>query len=637
MSLAKQIRGKKLRNLTRSEALSLWAHIVKVATGSNEYSQEVKERVTLSLASNDYVDLMKLSGELLQTVYATPKEHFLAHQLANLIRKYPDLPGLDIDPRKAAIQTFESAEWRCKWINRRLFAVRHRDVQPYSRERAEAQKYIRYVLRDRSQHDPDGPVCDFPYDELWSLCDFTGGASIGVGGSSTHLLAKLTQSMGKKWTVGSRAFHYAAKALWSNDHTREWVLTAGKPESAYYCVDEREFDSGLRKMVSVVSYNKVGFVPKTATTDRSIAVEPTLNTFLQKGVDQLLRKRLLRVGLDLQDQKPNQRMAFEGSRDWESENPYCTIDLSSASDTLSIMCARDLLPQEWFAVMDDLRSRYRESGKGVRAYEKFVTMGNGFCFPLQTLIFSSLCVAAYADIGLAPDFRVYGDDIIVRKIVFDKVVELLKFYGFVPNKKKTFGSGPFRESCGGDYHGGTNVRPIIFDTPLDQLQKCFGFHNQTLRSECEYVKDYFEDVRDFLFHYVDEAVRYVSASDPAVTVSGETIDGAFWVPQDIALASSFTRWNRMTLSLSYVRLQAKPVGDEDAAKAPPTQWGLGLLMAALRGSSSSTPFSLRYRTNYVPTIVNPEREHGRQREDWWFIGPRRKTAGETMVLARHLH
>nr|QDH87797.1 MAG: RNA-dependent RNA polymerase [Leviviridae sp.] len=322
----------------------------------------------------------------------------------------------------------------------------------------------------------------------------------------------------------------------------------------------------------------------------------------------LMRKRLKRVGLDLSDQFRNQRLAFQGSLEWEHPDSYCTIDLSSASDTISIGAVYDLLPEEWFEVLDSLRSHFREEEGGVVRYEKFVTMGNGFCFPLQTMIFSSLCVAAYALEGRQPDFRVYGDDIIVRKSVFARVMELLKFYGFKANRRKTFSEGPFRESCGADWHSGQNVRPYILDNPLDSLQRIMGMHNQTLRSDCDYVEPYFQGVRDFLFAYVPEETRFVSYVDPSVEVSGETVDGAFWVAQDIALASRFTRWNRYTQSLSYVRLQAMPVVDQQLTRDPVLS-ELGYLMAALRGGTSRSTFTLRYAERYKPVVVNPERDY----------------------------
>lgn len=607
MSLTRKLRRMTLPKLTERDSLALWREVVAVAVASNDYSLTVKVRVLLDLKLRDYADLLQLSDELLQPVYGAEKDHFLAHQLASLIRKYPAFPKLGIDPEAAAHATFMSAEWRCKWVNRRLYAVRHRDSQPYPREREEAKKWIRYVLADRTRRDPEGPTCDFPFSELWDECDFTGGASVGVHGSATHLYAKLTQGYKGGWTVTPRALPMAARAVWENSQMREMFLR--EKGRTLYSVDERTFIDRFLKSVALTGYNKVGYVPKTAKTHRSIAVEPTLNTLLQKGVDLIMRKRLKRVGLDLSDQVPNQRMAFLGSLHWEDPDSYCTIDLSSASDTLAIMCARDLLPEEWFDVLDSLRPHFRDTDAGPVRYEKFVTMGNGFCFPLQTMIFASLCVAAYAVEGLAPDFRVYGDDIIVRRPVFDKVMELLKFYGFKPNRRKTFSQGPFRESCGADWHNGTNVRPVILDKPLDSLQRVFGIYNQTLRSQCPYVADYFKEVRELLFAKIPEKFRFVSATDPAVVVSGETIDGAFWVAQDVAMASPYVRFNRDTQSLSYVRLQAVPVADARLDQDP-LLMEMGALMAALRGGSSTSTFTLRYTEVYRPVIVNPERVYG---------------------------
>lgn len=602
-------RNVKFRKLEMQETLHHWRSILQIAVVGNEYSVNLTEKVKSLLEKSDYAGLLELGEELSRTVYATPKEHFLAHQLSLLIRKYPQLPNLDIDPELAARKTFWSTEWRCKWINRRLTAVRQRDEQPLERERHEARKLIRYVLTDTSQHSPEGPVCDFPYDQLWQECDFTGGASIGVNGSNTHYNAKLMQSEKGGWTVSSRAMMYAARAVWANAQMREMILMDKIHSERFYSVDSKKFVNLFVKKVSIVSYNKLSFVPKTAKTHRSIAVEPTLNTFLLKGVDNLLRKRLLKIGIDLSDQIPNQRLAHLGSLNWESDDAWCTIDLSSASDTLSIMAVKDLLPEEWFDVLNDLRSHYCNDNDEITHYEKFVTMGNGSCFPLQSMIFSALCHAAYAVSGLKPEYRVYGDDIIVRKTVFGKVMELLEFYGFIPNRRKTFSEGPFRESCGADFHSGTNVRPVTFDKPLEELQQVFGLHNQTLRSKCPYVHDYFTDVRTYLVSIVDESIRYVSDSDPSYIFSGETIDGAFWVAQDTALASRFTKWNPDTQSLSYVRLQAMPVVDRTVEKGS-TVYPYSVLSAALRGGSSSSTFTQRYRVSYRPRIVNPLRDYG---------------------------
>jgi hypothetical protein len=100
-------------------------------------------------------------------------------------------------------------------------------------------------------------------------------------------------------------------------------------------------------------------------------------------------------------------------------------------------------------------------------------MGNGFTFPLQTAIFSSIVVAA-----LTMDYpyevarkccsldnpsgmwSVFGDDIIVVSSHYPRVVRLLGLLGFEVNSDKSFSSGLFRESCGHDYYHGCNVRPV---------------------------------------------------------------------------------------------------------------------------------------------------------------------------------
>lgn len=104
------------------------------------------------------------------------------------------------------------------------------------------------------------------------------------------------------------------------------------------------------------------------------------------------------------------------------------------------------------------------------------SMGNGFTFPLQTALFSCAVSAAYqldslklvrpqvrhgrqtvTDLG---NFGVFGDDIIVVKRAYRKVLRLLDILGFKVNAEKSFFEGPFRESCGGDFYEGQHARGI---------------------------------------------------------------------------------------------------------------------------------------------------------------------------------
>lgn len=203
-------------------------------------------------------------------------------------------------------------------------------------------------------------------------------------------------------------------------------------------------------------------VPKTALTLRACAKEPSLNGFYQLGVGRILRKRLKdRAGIDLErGQDIHRQVACEASR----TGLFSTIDLSSASDCLSTSLVRLCLPPLWHDALSDLRSPFtlvRGKGKKDRWYrlEKFSSMGNGFTFELETLIFLSLILALDPQ-GLIPGHNVfvYGDDIIVPHEHTNDVIQALRFCGFTPNVKKTFTEGPFRESCGGDFYNGESVR-----------------------------------------------------------------------------------------------------------------------------------------------------------------------------------
>lgn len=202
----------------------------------------------------------------------------------------------------------------------------------------------------------------------------------------------------------------------------------------------------------LVSENRVVFVPKSWKTDRTIACEAEGNSCLQLAFDKYAKNRLRRIGVDLSDQTRNQRMAKEGSL----SGRFATVDLSMASDTLAYNTVRLLLNEKWFNYLRSIRSQYYTMYVGQReAYHKFSSMGNGATFSLETLVFSAACYA----VG-SKHFSVYGDDIIIETELYDDLLALLAFLGFVPNTSKSFSQGPFRESCGKDWYLGIDVTPI---------------------------------------------------------------------------------------------------------------------------------------------------------------------------------
>ena len=213
-----------------------------------------------------------------------------------------------------------------------------------------------------------------------------------------------------------------------------------------------------------IGRSKFCFVPKTVKTSRLIAVEPTLNTFYQLGVGGILEKRLKRFfGISLDTQPDvNRCMARLGSLiDATYGDGFATIDLTSASDSISLGLAGYCLPAEWLDVFLALRCGYAQIGNDVtsiRQLNMLSTMGNGYTFPLQTAIFAAAAAAAVAqddgilempkawsEFHIGGLYSVFGDDLVVPSRSSERLLWLLKALGFRPNPEKCFTSGWFRE------------------------------------------------------------------------------------------------------------------------------------------------------------------------------------------------
>jgi hypothetical protein len=234
-------------------------------------------------------------------------------------------------------------------------------------------------------------------------------------------------------------------------------------------------------LVQVVSGNRIIAVPKNYKTDRTIAKEPCMNIYVQKGIGRVIRHRLKRLGVDLDDQTRNQRAAREGSIRQE----LATIDLSMASDTLPRELVHWLLPPEWVWALEQARSPVGvlPSGEVIR-YQKFSSMGNGYTFELESLVFWAIvqeCIHPYSINERNTSVCVYGDDLVVPTSHYGPICERLREAGFTPNPDKSFASGPYRESCGKHYFQGHDVTPFYVRKPVESLDRLFLAHNNVYR------------------------------------------------------------------------------------------------------------------------------------------------------------
>ena len=387
--------------------------------------------------NNRWDDLVSIRVDPL--AYDDSESYFRDVAAVSFLRKCKDL-DTTFDRSAVARDNFLLAERLCKKANDRLdihFWESHLDREGDQAETpsgacarliAEARKEMANLL---------GPV---PKD-LKGM--FGPGATFGDRGLYTTVPDKMTS----RPTLTS-------SAMW-------WLFPWSSTLWAHAC-------SADGRKPEVVRGNRFTTVPKDCTKDRGIAVEPSLNLFYQLSLGKAIRSSLRRKGIDLTDgQSIHRRVACEAS----THGCYATLDLSNASDTVCYNLVKLLLPQKWFDLVDSLRSPCTLfEGKWVRL-EKFSSMGNGFTFELETAIFLSLILAvrnlrASRDpleglVKPGEDIWVYGDDIIIPSDWATDVVSALRYCGFETNDQKSFVSGSFRESCGGDYFRGVDVRPFF--------------------------------------------------------------------------------------------------------------------------------------------------------------------------------
>ncbi len=235
--------------------------------------------------------------------------------------------------------------------------------------------------------------------------------------------------------------------------------------------------------VEVVSGNRLSTVPKDSTRERTICTEPSLNMYYQLGakfvIEDLLRK-FYKIDISNQSDK-NKLMAKRASID----GALCTIDLKDASDGISLSLCEYLLPKETFNVLSLIRSSTTETPSGnIYKLNMISTMGDGFTFPLMTIILCALAEADHQLINVSLrngyNFGVFGDDIIIPNASYHRFADLLSIAGFVVNTSKSFFTGNFRESCGGDYFKGHDVRGIYIKV-FNNEANVYSAFNRLLR------------------------------------------------------------------------------------------------------------------------------------------------------------
>jgi hypothetical protein len=520
--------------------------------------------------------------------------HYTNHQrfsddylVTKFLSKYPDFLHEDLDPEGKARDDFFGWERACKETNRKFSEL---STYPFlwdpdmHRIFRSAREKIRRLLRE-----PD-------LDSISRAFAWGPGANSAVKGSKTSAYAKFTA----KLDVTNHALVMGRCCVNSTPSWANSILQTDATPSVAVSVLDCNFN--------IVRGNEIVFVPKNAKTHRVIAIEPSVNSYLQKGFGSEIRSKLRRyAGIDLDDQTINQRLARLGS----IYGNVATIDLSGASDTISYELVKWLLPTKWFALLACIRSphgRLKGTGDWIN-YEKFSSMGNAFTFELESLIFWSLTLACVEDLKLEPILHVYGDDIAVNSEAYELVAKVLSFAGFSVNEKKSFSSGPFRESCGRDYFLGQDTRPVFLKENLRTPERLMKLANAFRR---------YSHVRNFCYgcdYRFESLWQYLHGSVPKALKD-------FYIPNgygDFGFVSNFDEASPSILPLrdGWFGFRFKTLGKRPF-KAPMRDWHGGYTTSlSVAGTSPEVP-SLGYHTLRSKTYPVVTRGHT---WEWYDFGP----------------
>lgn len=367
---------------------------------------EYKQLLDLSIRPDDYDDPHQFGDDYLVT---------------EMLKKSRSLDvGYDLEA--IAFSKWRAAEDLCAESNERLSDFSLAKVSPTFREGGSVIARAIEIC-----HQIVGPLTRRTLDRIHDNMDFGPGATLGCRGVITR---------GRKFSG------------------RELTTTSQLLGFGLFFLPQVWKDLGLS--FKVVEENELMFVPKTAKTHRAITVETDLGIYFQKGIGRVLRDKLRNWGLDLDHSwEINKQLASVCYK-----TSGATVDLSSASDTISFELVRLFLPSDWFEILTYSRPEFTRYGEQVFELEKFSGMGNGYTFELETLIFFSVLLAAKEIRASTHQVIAFGDDLIMGTDILADVIKTLNFLGFSVNREKTFGKGLFHESCGGDFFRGVNVRPF---------------------------------------------------------------------------------------------------------------------------------------------------------------------------------
>lgn len=395
----------------------------------------------------------------------------IAMQVRDFLRKSCIIPGGPTadERRSAALEGVLQSERAMGEANKRLhalfFGVSRRPLSTSEIEVVRCLEYCRsYIGRHLRKVD---------FEQLADDCTFGPGTTIGTGRSVTEKISE----PGAGVSVSAALQPFAGIVL--TRYFPGWAkhLAFGGLHEGNTTHEEK---SGYIRFNIPAGDEKFTSVDKDWAKDRPICVPATLNGFFQSSIGREFERVAARMGNpitaqgDVDDpQSINRALALQASRDGE----LASVDFSEASDRVATKLVEWCFGAlgygsdpnvtnphavHWFKLMDLTRARTMLIGPDeYLELERFSAMGNGFTFPLMTVILTSIARFSCGEVGADPrKVRCFGDDVLLPTSAVDTFMRITEYLGMKPNRNKTFSDGFFRESCGMDAFHGVQITPF---------------------------------------------------------------------------------------------------------------------------------------------------------------------------------
>lgn len=246
------------------------------------------------------------------------------------------------------------------------------------------------------------------------------------------------------------------------------------------------------KEILIIEQDTFDFVPKNFKSLRTIAVGNCGNGIVQRVLGKALNHKLKRF-FDL-SKRP--MVHKEVVRICSSTRSHATIDIKNASNSMCTNVVKKVIPPIWFDYLNKARHHRTQIGEMVHDLSLFSSMGNGFTFELESILFYAILMTLPNNklLEMRPgeipgtnaivgDISIFGDDIICRAEDVPLLTQRLKHFGFEVNTQKSFwGESWFYESCGADFFAKADVTPYYLNGKVSRsnLQSLYGQCNTIL-------------------------------------------------------------------------------------------------------------------------------------------------------------